>query len=228
MGVGQFIAMRMFGRPRGMLGRLGGMIMAHTNPGLGCEVAKTLQIRPTDYVLEVGFGPGVVIECLTRLAAKGLVAGVDPSAIMVARACSQNAASIQRGQVELLRASVVNLPFDENVFDRGLTINSAQAWPDERAGLREILRVLKPGGRFAFGFTSYAGRNPEGLAETLLAAGFANAQLSVIDTGFCVLANKPQEVDAGNVTILEIRRALAEPNESRQRTVTGAQPSSGK
>jgi ubiquinone/menaquinone biosynthesis C-methylase UbiE len=212
MGVGQFIAMRMFGRPRGILGRLGGMIMARTNDGFGSEVAKRLQIRPTDYVLEVGFGSGVVIECLTQLAATGHVAGVDPSAIMVAQACSRNVAAIARGQVELLRASVNNLPFDEDVFDRGLAINSMQVWPDARAGLREILRVLKPGGRFAFGFTQSAGQRPEGLTETLIVAGFTNVHLSVIDTGFYALANKPRGADAESVTRLEVRQALAEPN----------------
>lgn len=212
MGVGQFITMRMFGRPRGIMGRLGGMIMARTNNLLGCGVAKRLQIRPTDYVLEVGFGSGVVIECLTRLAATGHVAGVDASAIMVAQACSRNAAAIERGQVELLRASVDNLPFDEDVFDKGLTINSMQVWPDARAGLFEILRVLKPGGQFAFGFTPNAGQRLDGLTETLAAAGFANAQLSVIDTGFYVLGDKPLEGITESGTKSEVTRALAEPN----------------
>jgi ubiquinone/menaquinone biosynthesis C-methylase UbiE len=210
MGVGQFVAMRMFGRPRGVLGRLGGMIMARTNNGLGCEVAEKLQIHPADYVLEVGFGSGLVIECLTRLASAGHVAGIDPSPVMVAQGCFRNAAAIERGQVELLRASVDNLPFDEDVFDEGLTINSMQVWPDAQAGLREILRVLKPGGSFAFGFTPYARQRPDGLTETLTAAGFANAQLSVIATGFYVLAKKPRGAAAKGVIKPEVKRELAE------------------
>jgi ubiquinone/menaquinone biosynthesis C-methylase UbiE len=212
MGIGQYNAMHMFGRPRGVLGRLGGVIMARTNTAHGCGVAKRLQVRTTDYVLEVGFGSGAVIQCLTCLAAKGHVAGVDPSAVMVTQGCSRNAAAIARGQVELVRGSADNLPFDEDVFDRGMTINSMQVWPDAHAGLREILRVLKPGGRFAFGFTRSARQRTAGLTETLTDAGFANAQLSATDAGFYVLTEKPWGVVAESVTEPGVRQALAEPN----------------
>jgi len=63
----------MFGRPRGALGRLGGRIMARTNKDCGAWVVALLEIGAEDRVLEVGFGPGVVIEGL---------ASVDPSVEM--------------------------------------------------------------------------------------------------------------------------------------------------
>jgi ubiquinone/menaquinone biosynthesis C-methylase UbiE len=191
MGFGEVVAMRMFGRPRGLLGRLGGRIMARVNNAHGIEVAEQLQIRRTDDVLEVGFGSGVVIACLTRLAAAGYIAGVDPSAVMLAQACSRNAVAIGRGQVELLRGKVENLPFDGDCFDKVLAINSMQVWPDAHRGLREILRVLKPGGRLGLGFTPYSGQRPEGLADMLMVAGFGEVQLQEAAEGFSVLAEKP-------------------------------------
>src|SRR6516165_8307570 len=64
----QSILMRAFGRPQGALGRLGGVIMARTNGDCGAWVAGLLEVTAEDRVLEVGFGPGVVIERLAKLA----------------------------------------------------------------------------------------------------------------------------------------------------------------
>jgi SAM-dependent methyltransferase len=71
------------------------------------------------------------------------------------------------GHVDLRYGSVEHLPFGDNSFDKALAINSMQTWPDAIAGLREMRRVLRPGGRIALGFTSYSGRSKESLAELL-------------------------------------------------------------
>ena len=70
---------RMFGRPTGTLGKLGGMIMARTNAASARCVISLLEVQPTDKVLEVGFGPGVGIQLLANSAPAGRVAGVDCS-----------------------------------------------------------------------------------------------------------------------------------------------------
>jgi ubiquinone/menaquinone biosynthesis C-methylase UbiE len=185
------ILMRTFGRPQGVLGRLGGIIMARTNEGCGAWVTDLLDIRPNDSVLEVGFGPGVIIQRLSELASAGRVAGIDPSREMVAQARARNAIAIQNGLVDLRRGSVDSLPFDDNSFDKALTINSLQVWPDPSVGLREIERVMKSGARVALGFTPYSGQPNEGLTETLMAAGFTNANVVERDNWFCALALKP-------------------------------------
>ena len=167
------ILMNMFGRPRGVMGRLGGIIMANTNKGCGIWVADLLEVRPYDSVLEVGFGPGAIIEHLSKLASAGRVAGIDPSQEMVEQARVRNVAGIKGGRVDLRRGSAESLPFNGASFDKALAINSMQAWPDPIAGLREVRRVLKSGGRVAVGFTPHSGQQNQGLAQTLGAAGFA-------------------------------------------------------
>ena len=122
--------MRMFGRPQGVLGRLGGVIMARMNADCGAWVSDLLKVGPNDCVLEMGFGPGVVIQRLSQLAAAGHVAGIDPSREMVEQARARNAPALQGGHVDLRHASVESLPFDNNCFDKALAINSMQVWPD--------------------------------------------------------------------------------------------------
>ena len=72
----------------------------------------------SDRVLEVGFGPGVIIHRLSKLAAAGHVAGIDQSREMVEQARARNATGIQSGRVDLRHGSVESLPFDYNSFDR--------------------------------------------------------------------------------------------------------------
>jgi hypothetical protein len=63
--------MQMFGRPRGVLGRLGGVIMARMNQQCAAWVIDLLEVQPHDRILEVGFGPGVGIELLAKAASEG-------------------------------------------------------------------------------------------------------------------------------------------------------------
>jgi ubiquinone/menaquinone biosynthesis C-methylase UbiE len=191
MSVLRNVLMRMFGRPQGIAGRLGGIIMARTNADCGAWIADLIELGPNDSVLEVGFGPGVVIQRLSALASAGQVVGIDPSREMVEQARTRNATAIQSGRVGLQHASVQSLPFDDHSFDKALAINSMQVWPDAVAGLTEMRRVMKPGGRIALGFTPYSGQPNKGLTETLMAAGFSKPHVVESDKGFCALATKP-------------------------------------
>src|SRR6516162_475416 len=146
----QNLSMRAFGRPQGVLGKLGGVIMARTNRAIAARVVELLNIEPSDRVLEVGFGPGVGIQLLEE---------------MVEQATARNAAAVECGRVELQRGSVERLPFANETFDKALAINSMQIWPDPVAALRQMQLMLKPGGTIALAFTPYSGQSKEGLTE---------------------------------------------------------------
>lgn len=182
------IFMRAFGHPTGLLGRLGGMIMARTNVRIYQWAIELLDVQPSDRILEIGFGPGVGIQLLASSVSSGWVAGVDPSEEMVEQARVRNANHLGTSRVDLLRGSVASLPFENASFDKALAVNSMHVWPDAIAGLAEIRRVLKPGGRIVLGFTRHSGQAKEGLAEALTAAGFANACVVDKDGDFCAIA----------------------------------------
>jgi hypothetical protein len=56
MGFGEILLLRAFGRPRGILGRLGGRIMARMNAPCAASVLALLHVEPKHRVLEIGFG----------------------------------------------------------------------------------------------------------------------------------------------------------------------------
>jgi ubiquinone/menaquinone biosynthesis C-methylase UbiE len=191
MTIGRRILLRLFGRPTGVLGRLGGVIMARLNRDAAARVVDLLELEPGDRVLEIGFGPGVGIEILSQRASVRSIAGIDPSREMIAQATARNVAAIGTGRVELLQATVDQMPFVDREFDKVVSVNSMQVWPDAVAGMREVRRVLKAGGRVALGFTPYAGYSNAAVIGVLAAAGFGEPRVVESLEVSCVIATKP-------------------------------------
>ena len=120
-------------------------------------VAKTVaQLRQADYeqlnlregmaMLDVGCGAGeVCVELATRVGARGRMAGIDPSEIMIAAAQRAVAASGQ--VVDLQVGSIYALPFPDATFDVVRAERVFQHLDNPEAGLREMLRVTRKGGR---------------------------------------------------------------------------------
>jgi ubiquinone/menaquinone biosynthesis C-methylase UbiE len=138
-----------FGNPRGLGGRLAGWLMALTNRDLNAWAIDQLAVRPGDHVLEIGFGPGLAVQALARRARGGSIEGVDVSPLMVEQAARRNAAMVKAGRVRLRVGAVSALPFDAGRFDKVLAVNNVQFWPELADDLREVARVLRPGGTLA-------------------------------------------------------------------------------
>lgn len=95
-------------------------------------------------ILEVGCGPGSFAE---DVVGTDLVC-LDPSALMLATAEPRvNACRTERGDslVEFVEGKAEELPFEDNSFDGVCSLFSFRDWYDKRAGLSQVLRVLKPG-----------------------------------------------------------------------------------
>lgn len=180
-----------FGQPRGTLGRMGGFLMARMNRAMNQWVIHTLNIQPSEKVLDAGCGPGVGVELVTGRLATGFVAGVDVSAEMVQQATTRNASAIRAGKAAIYRGSVEQLPFASVTFDKVFTINSLQIWPAPIQGLQEIWRVMKHDGKLAVCFTSRALLPDQSVPRLLQTAGFIDIETQTKGPATCVMGIKP-------------------------------------
>jgi ubiquinone/menaquinone biosynthesis C-methylase UbiE len=126
-------------------------------PAIGRPVADDLMsvaaLQPRERVLDVGCGTGVV----TRLAAErtgSTVTGLDmnPGMLEVARSITSPEMSIEWHQ-----SSAEAMPLSDEAYDVVLCGLSLQFFPDKPAALREMRRVLAPGGRLVL---NVPGRTP--------------------------------------------------------------------
>lgn len=150
-------------KPTWLPGRLilAGMNRGHlalTRWGLaGIDIAKDATI------LDVGCGGGRTIRTLASLAPTGTVHGVDYSATSVASARRTNVRAVAEGRVDIQLASVSALPFPADTFDLVTAVETHYYWPSLADDLREIGRVLKPGGTLVIVAEAYRGRRMDWL-----------------------------------------------------------------
>ena len=149
--------MRQCRKPTGWLGRfmVWGMNRSHldlTTWGLG-----HVEVRRQDTVLDVGCGGGRTVQRLAAMADAGKVCGVDYAPASVAASAALNRAAIAEGRVEIQRGSVSQLPYSSDTFDLVTAVETHYYWPDLPGDVRQILRVLKPGGAVLIVAEAYRG-----------------------------------------------------------------------
>ncbi len=133
-------------KPHGWLGRLILRNMNSRHSRVTDWGLSHVSVGKRDSILDVGCGGGKTISKLAARASEGMVYGVDFSKESVIVASKVNRRSIRAGRVEILEAPVSELPFSNDFFDLVTAIETHFWWPDLPVDMREVLRVLKPGG----------------------------------------------------------------------------------
>ena len=117
---------------------------------LTTALINAAQIRRGDHVLDIGGGTGQPSLSIASIVGnEGSVTYTDPSAGMVETARDE---ATRRGltNIHFHKAPAEALPFEDNTFDVAVGRLSVMFFPDVPAGLNEIIRVVKPGGRVSF------------------------------------------------------------------------------
>lgn len=106
---------------------------------LDAPMRRHCQPEPGSRWLDVGCGEGRFTRWLAKAGA--LAIGLDPIALMVSHGQASGSGSFVVGNGE-------HLPFTDAAFDGVVAFLSLIDIPDFRAAIREVARVLMPGGRF--------------------------------------------------------------------------------
>ncbi len=117
--------------------------MAQDHLPITLPVLDRMGLVPADSVLDVGCGAGWLLRLLAERVTEGRVVGMDVSDEMV-RHARRNCADLP--QVMALPGSVDEIPWESMFFTKAISVESAYYWPEPAAGLREVFRVLRPGG----------------------------------------------------------------------------------
>jgi SAM-dependent methyltransferase len=148
-----------FALPIGFKGKLAGWYMGRPD-AQHRELVGEIPFSGRTQLIEIGFGPGQMLETFHLRAPQLAIAGVDPSELMVRRAQRRSP------QADLRLGAAAAMPFPDGHADVVISVNNLPMWPDLAAALREIHRVLRPGGAVVLAW--HGGRDPRGHQRRLV------------------------------------------------------------
>lgn len=130
------------------------VIIEYMNKGNGRlyqSVLSELSASAGESILELGPGNGVAVA---GIIAEGDVryTGLDYSPDSVKLAIETNREAVDSGTATFIQGEVRNMPFEDASFDKILGVNIVYFFDTPSEEMKEIKRVLKPGGKIIFGY----------------------------------------------------------------------------
>lgn len=195
-------------RFRGACGLVIGAVMLVGRGAVSRLVADLAGVGPGDRVLDVGCGPGGAAREAARRGAA--VTGVDPAPLMLALGRCLSRGRSGRG-IAFVEGRAEALPVPDRAVTVAWAISSAHHWADVAAGLRELHRVLEPGGRLII-----AERLARPGARGLAAHGFTPAQaaetaVAAQAAGFAGAGHDTHRAGRRMLAVVRAHRAAGEP-----------------
>lgn len=139
-------------KPTGFWGRLMIRSMNKGHHNITDWALSYFDVQNGNIVLDVGCGGGRTVNKLCTAVGSGKVYGVDYSELCVKKSLELNRKNVLCRKAVIKQASVSELPFEDNTFDKIIAVETYYFWPDKLNDLKEVLRVLKRGGRLMLVF----------------------------------------------------------------------------
>jgi len=155
-----------------------------------------LALERGESMLEVGCGTGVFLPGLAAIAGpEGRVVGLDHSASFLDEARKRLIDAALADQVELVEGDVHDLPFADATFDAAHCERVLMHVADPALAIREMQRVVRPGGRVVIAEVYAAGARmahpdpeAEGLISSMLVSGIRNTSMGIALRGLLIQA----------------------------------------
>jgi ubiquinone/menaquinone biosynthesis C-methylase UbiE len=175
--------------PEGFLGRIMLRMMNFGHAPLTNWGLDQINFKDQWTILDIGCGGGATLQRLLKRSKNSKVYGIDISDESIKKAKEVNEKELGKS-VFIEKGSATELPYADRCFDLVTAVETVYFWPELPKCLKEVRRVLKPGGQFAImvevietdsmwtnivkGMTAYS---PEQLKDMLDTAGFADTQV---------------------------------------------------
>jgi len=130
---------KQFGKPEGNFGRFIGWIMSIKNRDRAKWTIEKLNFKPTDCILEIGFGSGSSFKVVADQLTSGFIAGIDHSSIMLEQATKKNRKNIESKKAELKCGTVWDLDYQEEHFDIIFGSNVHFFWENPTKEFQKII-----------------------------------------------------------------------------------------
>ena len=172
-------------------GEMGRQILDRMNIGHGPLVdwgMKILDGVSAQKLLDIGCGGGRNTVAMMKRFPDAHMTAVDYSETSVRQTTEYAADEISKGLCDVLYANVTGLPFDDASFDLASGFETVYFWPGPVESLREVCRVLKPGGKLflvneADGFDE-EGKKFETIIDEMTAYTIEQLSKALTEAGF--------------------------------------------
>lgn len=137
-----------FKKPSGFPGRLVSILMIKGNRSAYENILQDLKIQSNDKILEIGYGPGIGINLISRRFETCEIYGIDFSELMYKRATNRNKQFIDNNRVHLLFGDFVETDISTSGFDKIFCINVVYFWDNLQNPFERVKSLLKDDGIF--------------------------------------------------------------------------------
>ncbi len=143
---------RQLRQPNGLNGIEIADIMNDTNINMTFHSIEQLNLLDGDCILELGHGNCKHLPYILEQKGKRTYYGLDISELMNKEAKRINQPFVDRQQAHFHLYDGINIPFNDNHFDKIFTVNTIYFWEDPKLLLSELYRVMKPKGIMSITF----------------------------------------------------------------------------